>query len=297
MNLPREILFLLGPTGTCKSDAAVKIALEQGYEIVNCDSHQVYQDLNVGTAKPTNEQQGKVPHHLYSFVAVGEQFTAGQYRKAALNFLSEKIKQNKTRFLFVGGSGFYVHALNTEMYPVGAGEGSLRETVVKDFSEKGPAVLFAELNDKDPTYAKKIGPNDHYRMQRALEILRAGHNSVSDFQSLAKAQSKNPLTEMGFQIKKMGLDLDKSILKERLALRAQAMINAGLIDETKAFIEKGFKDWRPLNSVGYKEVQQYIAGTLAYENLVDAIVLSSMQLSKRQRTWFKKDREIKWEVL
>ncbi len=296
MNQLGEILFLLGPTGTGKSEFALKLARENGYEIVNCDSQQVYKDLNVGTAKPTTEQQIRVPHHLYSFVEVGEQFTAGQYRKSVLDFLTEKIKEGNTKFLFVGGSGFYVHALTSEMYPVGPGEGEIRESVLKDFKDRGPQALFAELSAKDAIYAKKIGSNDLYRLQRSLEILRAGHSSVSEFQSNAKAQSKNPLIEMGFQISKMGLDLEKAVLRERLKSRAQTMLNEGLIEETKAFLQKGLKDWRPLNSVGYKEVQQHLSGALPYENLVDAITLSSMQLSKRQRTWFKRDPEIKWQI-
>lgn len=294
MNTKGEILFLLGPTGTGKSAVAVELALKNGFEIVNCDSHQVYKELNAGTAKPTLEQLMKVTHHLYSFVEVGEQFTAGQYRKKVFEFLDEQLRQNKSRFLFVGGSGFYVNTLLSEMYPVGAGEGKIREGVLKDFKEKGAQVLFEELTKKDPKYAEKIGPNDHYRMQRALEILRAGHDSVTEYQRLAKEHSKNPLREMGFQVSKIGIDLDKEELKVRLKKRAQEMIKGGLIEETQDFLKRGFKEWRPLSSVGYKEVQLYLSGQIALGDLADAITLSSSQLSKRQRTWFKRDTEIKW---
>ncbi len=294
MDSNREIIFLLGPTASGKSDLAIEIAREKDFEIVNCDSQQVYQELNAGTAKPTEHQLTAAPHHLYSFVNAGTQYTAGQYRRDVLGFLEEQAHLGKNRFLFVGGSGFYVHALLTEMYPVGAADAAIREQVLKDFKESGPRAMFEELKLKDPVYAEKIGPNDHYRLQRALEILRAGFVSVSEFRKQAALRSQNTLVEKGYRVQKFALDIDREELRKRLSLRTAEMFKQGLVEETKMFLERGLHDWRPLMSVGYKEVRQFLDNELKFEELNERITISSMQLAKRQKTWLKRDLSLRW---
>ncbi len=287
----KQIIFVLGPTGVGKSDFATELALQTQSVIVNCDSQQVYQDLDVGTAKPSSEQMSLVPHFFYSFVPAGIQYTAGEYRKDVLGFLDER--NDLARFVFVGGSGFYAQSLETEMYSIGKANEEVRNQLMADFAKVGLEGLFQELLRNDPVYAEKIGPRDRYRLLRSVEIVRAtGKTPTQLFAESGKGS--NPLLERGFKIKKIALYMDKEALRVRIQKRTQIMLEKGLIEETHSLLNRGLGDWRPLNSIGYKEVRDWLAGQLKREDLVDKIVTSTMQLCKRQTTWLKRDPEIEW---
>lgn len=287
----RQIIFVLGPTGVGKSDFATELALQTRSVIVNCDSQQVYQDLDIGTAKPSSEQMSLVPHFFYNFVPAGVQYTAGEYRRDVLNFLDERT--DLKNFIFVGGSGFYAQSLETEMYSIGKANESVRQQIMDDFAKLGLEGLFQELAQNDPVYAEKIGPRDRYRLLRSVEIVRATGKTPSQLFA-ESGKGSNPLLERGFKTRKIALYMDKEVLRARLQKRTENMLACGLIEETHALLNRGLGDWRPLNSIGYKEVRDWLAGQLKRENLVDKIVTSTMQLCKRQMTWLKRDPEIEW---
>ncbi len=287
----KSIIFLLGPTGTGKSAFAVKLARQTKSEIVNCDSQQVYKDLNIGTAKPTAGQLAEVPHHFYNFVAPGNQYTAGEYRRDILEFLD--VRQDLSQLVFVGGSGFYAQSLLTEMYSSGKANEDIRQEVMKDHENFGLEYLFNELYLKDPVYAKKIGPRDRYRLLRSVEILRASGKTPTEMFAEA-AKNPNPLQARGFKVRKFALYMDKELLRARILRRAEDMLRAGLIEETQVLLARGFANWRPLNSVGYKEVREWLEGKFSRDELPEKIAQNTMKLCKRQMTWLKRDREIEW---
>lgn len=286
----RNIFFIVGASATGKSDLALELAKQTKSVIVNCDSQQVYRGLNIGTAKPSLQVRSEVPHFFYDIADPGDQYTAGEYRRDILKFLDQS---EYNSFVFVGGSGFYVQSLFTQMYSVGKANPDIREKVLSDFNENGLGKLFEELKAVDQDYANKIGPNDKYRLLRSVEILRATGKTPTELRS-ELANETNPLLERGFVVKKFGLYLDRDQLRLKVKQRAQNMIKEGLIEETKTFLDKDLGSWRPLNSVGYKEVRDWLAGRLAEEDLVEKITTSTMQLCKRQHTWFKRDKEITW---
>lgn len=287
----REITFVLGPTGTGKSEFAVQLAKQRRAVVVNCDSQQVYQDLDIGTAKPTDEQLAQAPHYFYSFVPAGHQYTAGEYRRDVLDFLDTH--PDLRSFVFVGGSGFYAQSLMTEMYSSGKANEDVRHQVMSDFTKLGLEFLYNELYLHDPVYAAKIGPRDRYRLLRSVEIVRATGKTPTQLFTEA-GNARNPLLERGFIIRKIALYMDKEILRQRILARAEEMLRHGLIEETHALLNRGLADWRPLNSVGYKEVREWISGECLREDLAEKIAQNTMKLCKRQMTWLKRDDEIEW---
>jgi tRNA dimethylallyltransferase len=287
----KQIHFVLGPTGVGKSDFATELALQMGAVIVNCDSQQVYKDLNIGTAKPSNEQMAAVPHFFYDFIEPGIQYTAGEYRRDVLDFLDER--RDISNYVFVGGSGFYAQSLTTEMYSIGKANEDVRAQIMEDFANVGLEGLFHELSLRDPDYANKIGPRDRYRLLRSVEIVRATGKTPSELYQESE-KSRNPLLDRGFTIRKIALYMDKEALRERIRKRTQDMLRRGLIEETHALLNRGLGNWRPLNSVGYKEVREWLSGQFPREEILERIVMSTMKLCKRQMTWLKRDPEIEW---
>lgn len=287
----RQITFVLGPTGTGKSQFAVYLAKQNNAVIINCDSQQVYKDLDIGTAKPTDEQLNQVPHYFYSFVPAGHQYTAGEYRRDVLDFLDHH--EEMKNFVLVGGSGFYAQSLTTEMYSSGKANEEVRNQVMADFTNLGLEFLYNELYSRDPAYASKIGPRDRYRLLRSVEIVRSTGKTPTQL-FLESGNARNPLAERGFVTRKIALYMDKELLRARIAARAEDMLCQGLIEETHALLNRGLGDWRPLNSVGYKEVREWINGQCLREDLAARITQNTMKLCKRQMTWLKRDDEIEW---
>ncbi len=282
------LLFVLGPTASGKSDLAVEIAVRSRSEIINCDSVQFFDGVDIGAAKPSHEQLTKVPHHLVGHVALGGEYTAGDFRRDAIKVIEPGAKN----FLAVGGSGFYVQALEKGMYEVPKVPEVVRTKLEEEMEATGPAPLHAELTERDPEAAARIQVNDRYRVLRALEILRASNDGRTLSQMRAEFEAAREPAP--FRVAKMGLSVSRERLRERVTIRTQKMLSLGLIEEVKALRERGFGNWGPLYSVGYKETQAYLEGSLSREELEPAIITATMQLAKRQMTWFKRDASIRW---
>lgn len=299
------VIFIVGPTATGKSEFSVVAAERFGGEIINTDSVQVYQHVDIGTAKPTASQLARVSHHLFSFVAANETCTAGEFRRRALEKIEQRSATGVTTFFAVGGSGFYVQALEKGMFPAPDIPAAVRETVERDRLEKGLSALYAELVSRDPEYAREISANDSYRIKRALEI-----NRYLQEQSLGGEHADGPsgttwseirrrfVTESAatrpFDVCKIGIIRPRPLIRKAVEKRTREMLRNGLLDEVRDLRARGLQDWAPLASVGYKQVQDYLDGLLPEAELEAAIVTSTMQLVKRQTTWFRRDPEIRW---
>lgn len=284
-----HFVFVMGTTASGKSEIALNLALRFGGSIVNCDSLQVYRGLDIGTAKPSVQEQKRVPHHLFSSFNYPQVMTAGEYIRLFYQMIDEN--PDEKIFFVVGGTGFYFKAIEKGMYPVQPPRPELKAQIERELlAPDGPRVLFQELQSRDPDYAKKIHLADHYRLVRGIEVLRAEGRTITEIQKEFLAQE----TEFPFPLLKIGPQRSREVLADRIRSRTTAMLSAGLIDETLGVIERGWGDWSPLTAVGYREVIQYLRELKSIDWLQGAIEQSTRQLAKKQRTWFQRDPDIHW---
>ncbi len=296
------VIFVVGPTATGKSAFAIEAAQEFGGEIINTDSVQVYKSVDIGTAKPSATEIKKVPHHLYSYVAEGETSTVGEFRRHALSVIEQGAKNGVKIFFAVGGSGFYNQALEKGMYPVPQIPAEVREAINKKLEQDGLAALFQELQKRDPDYADGISENDTYRIMRSLEIARhlqgtALPSKITDentWSGIRKKFEREIEKNRSFDVMKVGIINPRLKIRRAVERRTSEMLEQGFVSEVKELRGRGLSKWAPMLSVGYKEVQAFLDGELDQAELPQKIVTSTMQLVKRQTTWFRRDNEIKW---
>jgi tRNA dimethylallyltransferase len=279
-------VLIVGPTASGKSALALDLALKFKAGILNCDSLQTYKRLDIGTAKPTPEERNQAPHFLFDVLAPGEVLTAGDFRRLAMEVLERELP--KQMIFGVGGSGFYIQALEKGMFDVPKPKVEVERVVREEIEEKGKEWAYNELKKLDPEYAEDINPNDTYRIGRALIIIRDSGKKVSEL------RRQFARTRFPFPLLKLGLAPEKEELLPRIEARTAAMLKAGFLDEVKALMQAGWADWAPLQSVGYRECRLVLDGELAPEKLGVTIVEKTMQLAKKQKTWFKRDSEIHW---
>ncbi len=282
-----KCVFVLGPTATGKSQLAIELAEKHNGQIINIDSVQFYKGLEIGSAAPNQSDLKKVPHHLFSYAAAPVEMTAGQYLRDFYQLIA-KLKPNTNLFI-VGGTGFYIQALEKGMFNLPEVSNEIKQQVLDDLDQHGPEKLYEELKNFDSETV--LHPNDHYRIGRALEIKRAFNKKMSDFQN---THNKDALP---FPYIKIGLSFsadNKEKMLERVKKRIDQMIKNGLIEETKSFLDQGIEKWAPLSSVGYLETVQYLKKEITLEQLEPAITQSTMQLIKKQKNWFKRDPTILW---
>jgi tRNA dimethylallyltransferase len=279
-------VLIVGPTGSGKSALALELAKRFRGVILNCDSIQTYQRLNIGSAKPSPEEMAEVPHFLFDIVAPGQVLTAGDYRRLALEVLARELPDRPV--FGVGGSGFYIQALEKGMFDVPKPNPQVDSQVRAECAEQGLPKSFQNLQSLDPEYADEISPNDSYRIIRALVIIRDSGRKVSDLKQEFKPEA------FPYSLHKMGLAPTREELLPRVQLRTERMLQQGLRQEVEALLQEGLQDWPALQSVGYREMLRFLKGELTERELIPQIVEKTMQLAKKQRTWFKRDSEIQW---
>lgn len=285
----KPVIFVVGSTASGKSEWALKLAQKFGGVIVNCDSVQVYKKLNIGAAKPTAEEQNLVKHYLLDYVEPPHEVTAGSYCRDFYECMS-KIPERVPVFV-VGGTGFYFMAIEKGMYPVLPVSDEIKQTVDREMQTPGgPEKMYQELLAKDPEYGEKIHLSDHYRIGRAIELIRSQGKSVTQIQK-EFAESRTPFP---FPLLKIGPSWDREKLKERIDLRTKKMIESGLIEEVRGLQDEGLETWAPMSSVGYKETLSYLRNEISRDVLQEEIAKNTRQLAKRQRTWFQRDKDIHW---
>lgn len=293
MILEIKIIFVVGPTASGKSQLALHLAKKFNGNIINIDSIQCYEGLEIGSAAPSEDDKKQVPHYLFSYVKPPQEMTAGQYIRDFYELI-ETGKLNSPLFV-VGGTGFYIQALEKGMYDVPEVSEEIKREVLSDLETFGAEHLFAELKTFDPE--TDLHPNDMYRVGRALEIKRAFNLKMSEFKSAFKSGTSENKNKLPYSYLKIGLTFsaeEKEKFTARIHERTLKMLEQGLIEETKAVIDKGFADWAPLASVGYQETKDYLQGKISREELPAAITQATMKLVKKQKTWFKRDESIIW---
>lgn len=276
--------LVVGPTASGKSDLTLGLAERFGGAILNCDSLQFYERLDIGTAKPSREERARVPHHLFDCVPPGQVLTAGDYRRLALDTL----ERLHGPVFGVGGSGFYIQALEKGMFDVPKPKAEVETATRARVEAAGLPAAYEELRTRDPEYAARVKPQDAYRITRALVLMDDAGRTVTEVRA---AFAPRPFP---YPLLKVGLRPTRDDLLPRVRARTARMLADGLIDETRALVDEGWGDWPPLQSVGYKECVQFLRGEVARADLEALIVEKTMQLAKKQRTWFQRDPEIAW---
>lgn len=279
---------MLGPTASGKSAWALEQVQRTGGSVVNIDSVQFYSGLLIGSAAPTEEEKQTVPHYLYSYVEAPEEMTAAAYLQDFYTLL--KRPDLAYPLYIVGGTGFYIQALEKGMFNVAPVPQEVRHSIESELQQHGAEPLYAELKKHDPD--SKIHINDHFRLVRALEIIR--HTGAVPSQLKQNpAENKNGLT---LPYIKVGFDFEKPEYLERVRTRTEKMIREGIVEEVRYFCDRGFQSWAPLQSVGYREAMQFLHENQSREWLQQSIVTSTMQLIKKQKTWFKRDQTVLWSA-
>lgn len=289
MGETRKVVFVVGATASGKSDWALRWADEFKGVIFNCDSIQVYEKTDIGAAKATPEERARVPHFLIDYVAPPQEMTAGEY---ARDFFLELQKVPVSQPVFVvGGTGFYFTAIEKGMYPVTKVSPQLQAQVQAELlSPGGPEKLHGELAARDPEYGRRIHAADHYRLGRAIELIRSQGKSVTEIQREFNARQRpfpHPLL-------KVAPLWEKEELHQRIQARTLKMVEAGLADEVRGLLAEGLETWSPLTSVGYRETIAYLKGHLSREEWILEIAKNTRQLAKKQKTWFQRDKDIHW---
>lgn len=283
----KKIIFIVGPTASGKSKLSYGVINQFGGCIVNCDSLQVYDGLDIGSAKPSAEELSGIPNYLFGEVAKGEEFTAGKFRKRALEIIEST---DHKLYVFVGGSGFYIQALVKGMFEEAPIKEEAKNKVTKLKEELGVVGLYELLKKEDPDYADSIHQNDTYRVGRALELIMSLGKSMAQINIEFSALR----TELPYSYMYMGTKIERERLRGKVALRLEQMMAAGFRLEVETLIKEGFGQWKPMSSVGYKEMMGLIDGQFDMEFFNSEVIKNTMRLAKRQMTWFKRNKEIHW---
>lgn len=280
----KRLLVVVGPTGSGKTDLSIRLALHYGAPILSTDSRQVYRGMAVGTAQPSAEQLKAVEHHFIASHDIKDNLNCGEYEVQALARLEELFAVHDC-VVAVGGSGLYVRALCEGMDDLPRADEALRGRLSERLAAEGVESLAEELKKRDPAYYDAVDRNNPARVLRALEVCLQTGRPYSEQRS--GMRRKRP-----FEIRKIGIDLPREVLYERIDRRVDAMLADGLEAEARALYP--CRGLNALRTVGYSELFDYFEGRTTREEAVELIKRNSRRYAKRQLTWFRRDPEIRW---
>jgi len=281
------LICVVGPTAIGKTALGIKIAEKFGAEILSADSRQIYRHMAIGTAAPTKEEQQAAPHHFVNFLEPSTTYSAGDFEKDSLTFLSTYFRSHSVAVL-VGGSGLYVKGLidGFDSLPF---DPTIRATLNERLLTSGLPPLAAQLLQLDPTHHAIIDPHNPQRVVRALEVCLTSGKPFSSFHT-------NTTSSRPFDIIQIGLCAPRDIINKRIQSRTHTMLASGWLEETQSLLK--YKEADPqcnsLKTVGYRELMAHLEGDMTLEAAVERIIISTRQFAKRQMTWFKKDTRIVW---
>lgn len=272
----KTLIVIAGPTAVGKTALSIKLAKQLGTWIISADSRQFYKELSIGTAKPSKNEMQDVPHYFIDNVSITEHYSAGMFEKDVLAFLESYFKTHDT-IIMCGGSGMYIDAVCEGMDELTGIDPAVREELNKTVKEKGLKWLQEQVKQHDPEYYKQVDTNNPARLQRALEVCLSSGGPYS-------AQRKGTKKERPFGIVKILLNTERDKLYKRINARVDEMINLGLLNEVKSVFPQ--KELKALNTVGYKELFEYLEGKTTLEEAILLIKQNTRRYAKRQLTWF-----------
>ena len=278
------LIVLIGPTGVGKTELSLRLAEHFHTSIVSADSRQLYADLKIGTAAPTSEQLNRAPHYLVGTLKLADYYSAARYEEEALATLDNLFRQHDTVIL-TGGSMMYIDAICKGIDDIPTVDTETRELMLQRYETEGLEKLCAELKLLDPEYYRIVDLKNPKRVIHALEICYMTGKTYTSFRTQQKKQRP-------FRIIKVGLTRDRAELYDRINRRVDIMIEEGLLEEARSVYP--YRTLNSLNTVGYKEMFNFLDGTWELPFAIEKIKQNSRIYSRKQMTWFKRDEEIQW---
>lgn len=280
LRLPPRVLVIAGPTASGKSELAVEMAEALGGEIVGADSRQVYRHMDIGTAKPNSGQRARAVHHLIDVVDPDQDYDVAAWRNAAMSALGGIHSRGRIPIV-CGGTGLYLRSLMRGLFAGPPADANLRARLEAEEVAK-PGTLHARLAELDPSSARRIHANDLLRVVRALEVQGLTGRPLSAW------LGEHGLSEKPFDTLTLEVEVDRDALRERITTRSREMVENGIVEELAALHARGFLPAaRAFDAIGYRQAAQCLAGSLARDNLAEAISIATVQYAKRQRTWLR----------
>jgi len=280
----KKLIVMVGPTAVGKTAAAISVAEKLRTEVISADSRQVFKELNIGTAKPSPEELKKITHHFIGNKSIHENYDAGQYGREAMALINQLFEKFDW-LVMVGGSGLYIKAALEGFDEMPDVPDELRKEIIEEYQTNGLVWLQEEVEQADPDFFSMVDRQNPQRLMRALEIIRTSGKTIQSLRGTKKS-------ELPFEVIKIGLNIPREQLYERIDLRMDKMIEAGLINEAKEFYP--YKNLNALQTVGYRELFDHFDGLYDYEEAVRLLKRNSRRYAKRQLTWFTRDAEINW---
>lgn len=286
--MKNQVIVICGPTASGKTRLGIELAKKIDGEIVSCDSMQIYKDMTIGTAKPTEEERSEAVHHLVDFVLPSERYSVAEYKKDAENTIEQIIEKNK-KPIIVGGTGLYLNSLVYGIdYPNIVTDLNYRQELEEKVNKEGLESLYKEATKIDSKAIEKISPNDKKRILRILEIYHSTGKTKTEIE--ADSRKNGPK----FDYKIFVLNMDREKLYDRINRRVDLMIENGLIEEVKALLEKYKEFPTAMQGLGYKEVVEYLENKTSKDEMIDKIKQETRRYAKRQITWFKSYKDAIW---
>lgn len=282
----RKLVILLGPTAVGKTDTSIALAERYASPVISCDSRQLYRQMSIGTAVPSDEQLARVKHYFIQDHDVRDIYTAGKYELEAIALIEKLFEDGHDTLVMTGGSGFYIDAVCNGLDDFPPADQDLRAKLTARLKEEGVEALRMELKILDPESYRAIDIANGQRVIRALEVCMMTGRPFSSFKT-------NPQKKRNFEIEKIGLTRPRDELYRRIDARAARMIEGGLVEEVRSLIP--LRNLPALQTVGYKEIFDYLDGSYDLDRALELIQRNTRRYAKRQMTWWARDKEIKWE--
>ncbi len=278
------LIVIVGPTASGKTSVAIEIAQKYNTEIISADSRQFYKEIPIGTATPQSEEMQGIKHHFVGNLTVNDYYNVSKFEQDVMELLKKKFQKNKI-MLMVGGSGLYIDAVCNGIDDLPDADEDLRARLNKLFEIEGLSAIQQKLKQLDPEYYEKVDLNNPKRILRALEV------SIQTGKPYSSHRKGNSV-ERPFNIIKIGLEIPREQLIERIDRRLDSMIKEGWIEEATSVLP--YKDNNALNTVGYKELFKYLENEWSLDLAIEKIKVNTRRYAKRQMTWFKRDKETTW---
>ena len=280
----KHLIVIAGPTAVGKTAIAIRLAQHFNTDIISADARQFYKEMNIGTAKPTDEQLKLIPHHFINFLSVNDIYNVGQYEKDVLEKLNELFKTHDV-VIMTGGAGLFIRAVTEGLDVLPSADPEIRESLQELFETQGIEALQIKLEDVDPEYYKKVDIQNPVRLIRALEVFYATGKPISTFHI-------RETPERPFKSIKICLELERKTLYNIINNRVDKMIDNGLLKEAENLFP--LRHLNALQTVGYSELFDYLENTTDLKTAIEKIKQNTRNYAKRQMTWFRKDKEFVW---
>ncbi|WP_208592632.1 tRNA (adenosine(37)-N6)-dimethylallyltransferase MiaA [Gracilibacillus suaedae] len=285
--MKEKLIVIVGPTAVGKTALSIEVAKKFNGEVISGDSMQIYRGLDIGTAKVTEAEKAGVPHYMIDILDPVDSFSVADFQKQVQENIDRILEKNK-RPIIAGGTGLYIQSVLYD-YQFADSERSneYHEQIEIEMEREGIDYVYQRLQQVDPLQAEKIHPNNRRRLIRALEVYDRTGMTMTEYQQKQQVESR-------YDFRIVGLEMDRSLLYERINQRVDQMVEEGLIDEVKRLYQAGLENSQAMRGIGYKEILPYIRGEQSLEEAIDTLKRNSRRFAKRQYTWFKNKMPVDW---